>query len=172
MQIRYAQTGDIDALLDLRNHYVAHSFATFDEQPHDHASIAAWMGAYQPTGPHRLLVAHDDSRLLGYCCSQVYRPHPSFRHTIETSIYVAPDAGRSGVGSALYRRLFELLAHEDLHRAVVGIALPNDASVRLHEKFGFAKVGIFNEYAIKNGRRISSLWMEKHLQPTEKDFRT
>jgi phosphinothricin acetyltransferase len=67
------------------------------------------------------------------------------------------------VGTSLYRELFESIATEGLHRAVVGIALPNDASVRLHKKLGFLEVGVFDEYASKNGEYISSLWMQRSL---------
>jgi phosphinothricin acetyltransferase len=163
VEIRPARADDLPALLALRNHYVAHSIATFDEQPLTLADIEAWFAQFRIDGPHRLLVAMDGQRLLGFCSSQAYRAHPAFARTIETSIYVAPDGGRHGVGSALYEALFAALRHEALHRVVVGIALPNDASVALHEKFGYRRVGVFSEYACKRGQYISSLWMERAL---------
>jgi phosphinothricin acetyltransferase len=55
------------------------------------------------------------------------------------------------------------LSKEDLHLAVAGIALPNDGSVALHKKFGFTDVGVFDEYALVNGRFHSSLWTQKRL---------
>jgi phosphinothricin acetyltransferase len=163
LHLRDACGADADALLALRNHYVAHSFATFDETPLERPAVVDWLRGYATTGPHRLVLALDGERLLGYCSSQAYRAHPAFARTIETSVYVAPDAGRAGIGTALYGRLFSALAGQGLHRALVGIALPNEASVRLHERFGFRKVGVFDEYAWKNGRAISSLWMERAL---------
>ena len=110
-----------------------------------------------------MLVAREDERLLGFCSSQAYRAHPAFARTIETSVYVAPDATGAGVASALYRRLFADLAGLDLHRVVVGIALPNEVSVRLHERLGFRSVGVFDEYAHKSGRAISSQWMQRSM---------
>ena len=74
-----------------------------------------------------------------------------------------PAAAGSGVGSALYGRLFAELAGLGLHRAVVGIALPNEPSIRLHARFGFAPVGVFDEYAHKNGRAVSSQWMQRAM---------
>ena len=121
------------------------------------------MAAFSDNGPHRLLVARDGDRLAGWCSSQPYRTHPAFARTIETSVYAAPDAAGSGVGSALYARLFDDLAGLGLHRAVVGIALPNEPSVRLHARFGFRTVGVFDEYAHKNGRAISSQWMQRAM---------
>ena len=160
MEIAPATEADLSGLHELRNHYVARSFATFDEQPLTRAAIDAWFLQFSTTGPYRLLVARQAGRMLGFCSSPPYRAHPAFAATIETSIYVSPDAGRSGVGSALYGSLFAALAGQPLHRALVGIALPNEASVRLHRKFQYREVGVFNEYACKNGRFISSLWME------------
>jgi phosphinothricin acetyltransferase len=163
VNIAPAGAGDADALLALRNHYIAHSIATFDEAPLAPAAVRDWMAGFADRGPYRLLVARDGDRLLGWCSSQPYRAHPAFSRTIETSVYVAPDAARSGVGSALYARLFDDLGGLGLHRAVVGIALPNDASVRLHTRFGFRTVGVFDEYAHKNGRAISSQWMQRAM---------
>lgn len=163
MDIAPARAADAPDLLALRNHYVAHSFATFDEAPLTPAAVQSWMTGFADTGPHRLLVARDGARLLGYCSSQPYRAHPAFARTVETSIYVAPDAAGLGVGSALYERLFAALAGQGLHRAVVGIALPNDASVRLHARLGFRAVGVFDEYAHKHGRPISSQWMQRAM---------
>ena len=163
MNIRPAETTDLDALRELRNYYIANSYATFDEEPLARETVESWFASFSSEGPYRLLVAHENDQLSGYCSSQVYRPHPAFKRTIETSISVAAGAGRGGIGSALYARLFEALRGQDLHRAVVGIALPNEASVRLHLKFGFKAVGVFSEYAQKNGHLISSQWMERAL---------
>jgi len=163
LDIAPARASDAPALLALRNHYIAESFATFDEAPLRLSAVQDWIAGFTDAGPHRLLVARDGDRLLGFCSSQSYRVHPAFARTIETSVYVAPDAGGTGVGSALYRRLFAELAGLGLHRAVVGIALPNEASIRLHARLGFAPVGVFDEYAHKNGRAISSQWMQRAM---------
>ncbi len=161
--MRAALATDLTALRDLRNHYVLYSNATFDEQLLNSDDIGQWMQTFAPRGPHRLLVAEDSSGLLGFASSQPYRTHAAFRYTTETSIYCAPQASGRGVGTALYGALFAALRGQGLHRAVVGIALPNQASVRLHEKFGFTTVGVFNQYAQKRGERISSLWMQRAM---------
>ena len=163
MQLRHATAEDAVALLELRNHYVLNSFSTFDETLLTLEFIRTWVSSFSPEGPHQLVVAHAGSELLGFCSSQPYRAHPAFSQTIETSVYVSASAGGRGVGSALYTELFRSLQVHRLHRAVVGIALPNEASVRLHQKFGYTKVGVFNEYAVKNGKYISSQWMERSL---------
>jgi phosphinothricin acetyltransferase len=82
---------------------------------------------------------------------------------VEFGIYLDPRFRGGGVGSALYECLFDQVSSEELHLAVAGIALPNDASVALHRKFGFTDVGVFEEYAVKHGAYISSLWMQRRL---------
>jgi phosphinothricin acetyltransferase len=163
MQIRPATIEDNASLLQLRNHYVASSHAVFDEEPLTAETIATWISSFSRSGPHRLLVATDGEQILGFASSQRYRDHPAFRKTVETSIYTAPGESGKGIGTALYKSLFSSIAEERLHRAVVGIALPNDASVKLHRSFGFTDVGVFNEYAFKRGQYISSIWLQRHL---------
>jgi phosphinothricin acetyltransferase len=147
----------------LLNHYIASSYATFDEAPRTRSDVETWIDKFGATGPHRLLVAECDGRVLGYASSQKYRDHPAFRKTVETSIYTAPSYSSRGLGSLMYSALFAVLSDQDLHRAVVGIALPNEASINLHRKFGFSEVGVFEQYAQKNGQFISSVWMQRAL---------
>jgi phosphinothricin acetyltransferase len=166
MQIRPATAEDCEALLHLRNHYVTSSFAVFDEEPLDAETVARWIESFSLSGPYRLLVATDGGRIQGFASSQRYRDHPAFRQTVETSIYTAPGESGRGLGTALYASLFSSLAAENLHCAVVGIALPNEASVKLHKKLGFTEVGVFTEYAVKRGRYISSVWLQRQLAPS------
>ena len=160
MLIRRAIQADVESLRNLRNHYVA-SYATFDETPLSTETVGQWVASFGATGPYQLLVAEHLSSVVGFASSQQYRAHPAFRLTVETSIYTAAHQAGSGVGSRLYAALFEALSTEAIHSAVVGIALPNDASVRLHKKFGFSEVGVFREYAVKHSQFISSLWMQR-----------
>jgi len=163
MLIRPANQRDTAQLLALRNYYIENSFAVFDEVPMTEEMIANWLASFDQATPYRLLVAENDNVVLGYASSQRYRAHQAFLKTIETSIYTAPGRAKKGVGSALYTELFTSLARYRLHRAVVGIALPNEESIQIHTKFGFKKVGVFDEYALKNGKFISSVWMQKLL---------
>jgi phosphinothricin acetyltransferase len=76
-------------------------------------------------------------------------------------ISLRADSRGQGLGSALYRALFEILDAEQVHVAVAGILQPNDASVALHRRFGFTDVGMFHEYAVKNGRHFSSPLLQR-----------
>jgi phosphinothricin acetyltransferase len=161
--VRAAQRGDLAQLVAIYNHYVEHSTATFDTEPTSVQDRWAWFETFSDAGPHRLLVAAEGERVLGCASSGPYRTHPAFAQTVEVGIYIDPEARSMGIGSALYGRLFEQLRSEALHLAVAGIALPNDASVALHRKFGFTDVGVFEEYATKYGAYLSSLWMQRRL---------
>jgi phosphinothricin acetyltransferase len=161
--VRPAHRGDLPELVGIYNHYVEHSIASFDTEPTSVQNRTAWLGSFSDVGPHRLLVAAEKDRVLGCASSARYRAHPAFAQTIEVSIYIAPDARDTGIGSALYSALFNELRSEPVHQAVAGIALPNDASVALHRKFGFTDVGVFEEYATKHGAYISSMWMQRRV---------
>lgn len=161
--IRTGDAGDLEALLAIYNHYVEHSDATFDVRPATMAEREVWLSRYAAHTRHQLLVAQAEGDVLGYATSSPYRPHPAFEHTVETSVYIHPDATRQGVGGRLYDALLDHLQDTDVHLAVAAVALPNDASVALHRSRGFREVGTFTEYAVKRNRWISSTWFERRI---------
>lgn len=101
--------------------------------------------------------------ILGYATSSAFRPKPAYATSVEVTVYLAPHARGRGVGTLLYKALFEALADEDVHRAYAGIAQPNEASARLHERFGFRHVGTYREVGRKFGRYWDVAWFEKEL---------
>ena len=165
VQVRPGVEGDLDALTALYNHYVLETAITFDTAIFTPGERRPWLLSHPEDGPHRLMVATapDTQRILGYSTSSPFRMKPAYATSVETTVYVAPDAGRRGVGTLLYKALFEALAGEDLHRAYAGIALPNEASARLHERFGFRHVGTYREVGRKFGRYWDVAWYEKPL---------
>lgn len=163
MKIRYANKSDLHRLTEIDNHYITHTNASFFIKPRSVDERLSWFEKYKENGPYRMLVCEENGIVQGCAYSTRYRDHFAFDQTIETTVYLAPDARTKGLGTALYKALFESLKNEPLHLAVVGIALPNEPSIALHKKFGFEEVGVFREYAIKNGQYISSIWMQKRL---------
>ena len=161
--VRPGAPEDLAALTVLYNHYVTTSHVTFDVTPFTVDERREWFSHYADTGPHRLLVAADEGRMVGYATSGTFRPKPGYRTTVETTVYVAEDAGGRGVGSALYERLFEVLAGEELHRAYAGVAVPNLPSRALHLRFGFTPIGVFREVGTKFGRYVDVEWFERPL---------
>lgn len=110
-----------------------------------------------------MLVALQEGRIAGYASSGRFRPKAAYETSVESSIYLAPGLGGRGVGTVLYRALFERLAGERVHRVLAGVTLPNPASLALHAKFGFLPVGTFDEVGFKQGRYWSVQWLEKRL---------
>ena len=163
VRVRPAQDQDLEAINDIYNHYVAETHMTFDDEPVTMEVRREWFSHYAKTGRHRLFVAIDGDQLIGYASSSRYRPKPGYLTSVETSIYLAPDAVGKGFGSKLYAELFKSLEAEDLHRAYAGIALPNPASIALHEKFGFKRVALYTEQGRKFGRYWDVGWFERPL---------
>ncbi|MFI5554274.1 GNAT family N-acetyltransferase [Streptomyces sp. NPDC051738] len=169
VQVRPGVESDLEALTDLYNHYVRETPITFDTAVFTPEERRPWLLSHPEDGPHRLMVAEErhstgnSQRILGYATSSAFRPKPAYETSVEVTVYLAPDAGGRGVGTLLYKALFEALAEEDLHRAYAGIAQPNEASVRLHERFGFRHVGTYREVGRKFGRYWDVAWYEKEL---------
>jgi len=169
VQVRPGIDSDLAALTDIYNHYVRETPITFDTTVFTPEERRPWLLSHPEDGPHRLMVATESAssgtpqRILGYATSSPFRPKPAYSTSVEVTIYLAPDAGRRGIGTLLYKALFEALAEEDVHRAYAGIAQPNEASTRLHERFGFRYVGTYREVGRKFGRYWDVAWYEKDL---------
>lgn len=161
--IRPGAAGDVPELLAIYNHYVLTSNATFDMTPLTLEQRQEWFSHYHATGRHRLLVAERDGAVLGYATSSVFRPRAAYDRTVETSIYLRPDATGMRLGTRLYRALFDAIAAEEIHRVYAVVAVPNDASVALHQAFGFREVGRLTEVGRKFDRWWDVVFLEKRL---------
>jgi phosphinothricin acetyltransferase len=154
---------DLPGIAGILNDAILTSNATLETRPRTAAERLDWFRRFAATGPYRLLVARQGDHPVGYAASQPYRDHPGFRETVEVSIALDARRRGQGVGTALYRVLLHELDAEPVHVALAAIVLPNEPSVALHRRFGFREVGVFHEYAIKNGQYLSSVWMERRL---------
>jgi phosphinothricin acetyltransferase len=159
--IRRGRDGDLPALTDLYNHYVRETAITFDLEPYTPEKRRPWLASFAPAGRHQLFVAEEAGRVIGYACTRQFREKRAYDTSVETSVYLAPEAHGRGVGTQLYTRLFEAIAGQDVHRVVAGITLPNEASIKLHERFGFAAVGVMREVGRKFDRWWDVLWMDR-----------
>ena len=161
--IRPAAAADLPELLEIYNHYVRETPFTFDVEPVEFEARRAWLEEFARAGPHRLFVAADGERILGYAGSHRFRAKAAYDTSVETTIYLAGDAAGKGLGRRLYTALFDALEGEDLNRAYAGITLPNPASIALHHAFGFRKIAVYSEVGRKLGRYWDVAWYEKAL---------
>jgi phosphinothricin acetyltransferase len=162
--IRPAILDDLGGVNAIYNHYVGATHVTFDTEPWSMEQRARWFAHYGAQGRHRVLVAVDPAGVVGYASSSPYRPKPAYDISVETSVYLHPRGTGRGLGTRLYEGLFAALDGEDVHRAFAGIALPNPASVALHERVGFTSAGLFSEQGRKLGRYWDVAWYERRMR--------
>jgi L-amino acid N-acyltransferase YncA len=160
--VRSATSADLPAVAAIYNHEVEHEISTFDLEP---VGTEVWSARLASTqrGDHLLVAVNAGDQVIGYAHAASYRPRPGYRRTRETSIYLAEEARGLGIGRLLYDDLLERLIADGMHTVVALIALPNPASVALHEKLGFRHVGTLTEVGYKFGRWIDTAWFEKRL---------
>jgi phosphinothricin acetyltransferase len=167
IRVRPANETDLPRLTEIYNYYVVNTPVTFDLEPYTIERRASWFEQFDLTGRYRLLVAEQDSRVVGYAGTTRFRPKAAYETTVETTIYCGPETMGKGTGSRLYSALFEAIAAEDIHRIVAGYTMPNPASAALHERFGFKLVGVFSGNGRKFGRYWDVAWTERPLRLTE-----
>lgn len=161
MNIRQASAIDATPLAEIYNHYVTHTAVTFDVVPVTTENRLEWINRSNLNPFHRLFIGEIDGVVIGYASSSQFRVKPAYDRSVETTIYLAPDAQGSGLGRRLYGHLLDELAATQVHRCYGVIALPNDASVALHQRLGFSDVGHLTEVGYKFDQYWDTVWMEK-----------
>jgi L-amino acid N-acyltransferase YncA len=151
--IRPAVANDGDAVARIYNHYVEHTIVTFEEQPVSGEEMARRI---EETTRASLpwLVAEQAGRVAGYSYAGPWKGRRSYRFSVESTVYLDVAATGRGLGTALYEALLAILRDAGKHAVMGGIALPNGASVALHERLGFRKVAHFEEVGFKLDRWI------------------
>ena len=164
LNVRPAMDADLPALTEIYNHYVVNTPITFDVTPFAPEDRRQWFSDHTGTGRHRLIVAEEHGRLLGYATTSRFRPKPAYDTTVESTVYCRAGDVRRGIGTLLYRALFQLIAGEDIRQIVAGVTLPNPASIALHERLGFHPVGVFPSVGRKFDRYWDVAWFERPLK--------
>lgn len=150
--VRACNPADAAAICDIYNYYVRETIVTFEETPVAAPEMAQRIRDVTTRFPW--YVAEEEGAVLGYAYAARWKARSAYRFSVETTVYVAPDHVRRGLGAALYRPLIAELRRLGVHAAVGGIALPNPASIALHEKLGFRKIGQFIEIGRKLDRWV------------------
>ncbi len=159
--IRPAVRADLARLTEVYNYYVVNTPVTFDVEPYTVEWREGWFEQFGTASRYRLLVAEGDAGVVGYAGTMSWRPKAAYETTVETTVYLAPEAAGRGIGRRLYAALFEALRGEDVHRYVAGYTMPNPASAALHAQLGFRAVGVFSEVGRKFGKYWDVCWMER-----------
>jgi L-amino acid N-acyltransferase len=151
MLIRKAEQKDLPELLGLYNYEVVNSVANLDLNPRSLEEWQVWFDHHNVEN-HPLYVADLDGCVVGYASLSSYREKEAFRSTVELSIYVSHDHRKLGIATALMEFILDEAKQDDLTHTVVSvITAGNEASCKLHEKFGFAFCGTIKEVGVKFG---------------------
>ena len=161
--IRDSSAADIPAITAIYAHWVTHGLASFEVDPPDPTEMARRRDAVLAAGfPY--LVAEAPEGLLGYAYASAYRTRPAYRFSVENSVYVAPGAGRRGIGLALMEEVIAQCTGAGFRQmvAVIGDS-GNAASIALHKRAGFTTAGLLKAAGWKHGRWVDSVLMQRPL---------
>ena len=157
--IRNAQPEDAQAICDIYNYYVLDTIVTFEED----SVLADDMAdrIKKVSEKYTWLVYEQEGEIIGYAYAGEWKSRCSYRFSVESSVYLKNGFSNQGIGSKLYEALLKDLEKTDIHAVIGGISLPNEASIALHEKFGFEKIAQFKEVGYKFEKWIDVGYWEK-----------
>ena len=170
-RIRLATLEDAAAIAQIYAPYVTDTAISFETDVVSAAQIAERMQSYDSIYPW-FVAAEAGDAVIGYAYGTQFRTRAAYRFSVETSVYLEPSAQGRGLGTTLYRALLEQLIRQGFTQAIAGITLPNEASVRLHERVGFRLVGVYRDIGYKLGRwhdvgRYACPLADPHVPPEE-----
>lgn len=145
--IRNAKSSDASAIAEIYNYYILHSIATFEKEVVDGHEIKKRIQSVISKLPW--LVFEKNQEVIGYAYAGEWNLRSAYKQTAEITIYLKNGETRSGLGTLLYSELISQLKSMGYHAIIGGISLPNESSIRLHEKFGLEKVAHFKEVGFK-----------------------
>jgi len=152
MNIRPVSLIDAAQVAEIYNYYVQNTHHTFETEPLSGEEMEQRI--IKVTKDYPFLIAEDDGEIFGYAYATQFKLRQAYAFSAEVSIYVRNAAKQKGIGTQLYMQLFDELAETDIHAIVAGISLPNEPSIKFHEKLGFSKVAHFREVGYKLGRWV------------------
>ena len=161
--VRPVGRADLEAVAGIYAHYVLHSVATFDESPR---SLPEWEAKHDDLAARGLpfLVAEEAGRIVGFACAGPWRPKPAYRHTVEDTVYLAPDATGRGLGATLLGALIDGCARVGVRSIVSVITDPgSEASIALHRRFGFTEAGRLTAVGHKHDRWLDTVLLQRVL---------
>ena len=165
MEIRQAISSDAENIIAIYLPIVEQTNISFETSPPSLEEMSLRIGATLET--HEWLVALDDYGVAGYAYASQYRPRSAYRYSVETTVYVHERCRGQGVGKNLYKALFSSLVSLGFNKAYAGIALPNAASIALHESVGFESIGIFPEAGFKFDTWHDVSWWQRSVSVSE-----
>jgi L-amino acid N-acyltransferase YncA len=165
LALRPAQAGDAEAICRIYNQGIEDRVATLETELRSPEERREWMAARGPR--HPVIVAESGGAIVGWGSLNVFNPRPAYRHVADFSVYVERAWRGKGVGHRLLERLIELAREIGYHKMVLATFPTNTGGVRLYERLGFSRVGIYREQGMLDGQWVDTLIMEQLLQPAK-----
>lgn len=159
VQIRDAEATDLEAITDIHNDAVVHTTAIWNEEAVGVDERSAWLADRQGRG-YPVIVAVDESGLVGYASFGDWRPHSGYRHTVEHSVYVRGDQRGRGIGRMLLVELIDRARRLGKHVMVGAVESGNTASIVLHKRLDFLQVGRMPQVGAKFGRWLDLTFVQ------------
>lgn len=164
-EIREVVAADLPDVREIYNHYVANSTVTFDEDPMTLAELRAKFAQLGKLGLPFIVAVSPNGHVLGYAYVFPWKTKAAYRFTVENSIYLGPAATGKGLGTALMAELIARSKAAGLKEIVAVIADKGaEASIRLHEQFGFKEIGHMGKVGFKFNRWLGTVLMQKSLK--------
>ncbi|MES2780776.1 MAG: N-acetyltransferase family protein [Bacteroidota bacterium] len=160
--IRLVEEKDTVALRDIYAHYVENTHVSFEYRAPDSEEFRERILTITEEFPW--LVCLQNDKAIGYAYAHKHRLRDAYQWSPESTIYLAPDFHTKGIGSILYKTLFDVLKLQGYHTVFAGVALPNEKSVGIHQRMGFEDIGIFQKVGYKNGKWHDTRWFQLNLQ--------
>jgi L-amino acid N-acyltransferase YncA len=157
--IQTAKEADIPTLLEIYNDIIIHTTAVWHEEPHTLAMRQEWFAMKKEQG-FPIFTAEENGKVIGFSTIGPFRPWFGYRFTVENSVYVAGSSRGKGVAKLLMPPLIDAAKQLGIHAIVAGIEATNEASIALHEKFGFEEVAHFKEVGFKFNRWMDLKFLE------------
>jgi L-amino acid N-acyltransferase YncA len=162
IRIRLARDGDVDAIVEIYRPIVESTTISFETSAPDHEEMARRV--HDTSRWYPWLVCELEGHVAGYAYAARHRVRGAYQWSVDTSVYIDEGYRRRGVGRGLYESLFAILAAQGYFNAYAGIALPNQASVALHESMGFEQIGVYRGVGYKLGRWCDVGWWQRSLR--------
>ncbi|NME68601.1 arsinothricin resistance N-acetyltransferase ArsN1 family B [Flammeovirga aprica] len=145
--IRDIQLTDAKAVAEIYNYYIENTVVTFEETALKPEDIEERILSKKESLPW--VVFEKNNEVVGYAYASEWKSRCAYKYSVESTVYLKHTEVKGGIGTQLYKELLDRLRKTEVHAVIGGIALPNEGSTKLHEKFGFEKVAQFKEVGFK-----------------------
>lgn len=160
--IRKVKLSDAKDIVEIYNPYILNTNITFEEEPIDEEEMKKRI--LEKTANNPWIVYEENNKVIGYAYLSNWMHRSAFKYSKEISIYLDMNVLSKGIGTMLFKTLLEECMNYKIHSIVSGITIPNEKSVRLHEKFGFKNIATFYEIGYKNNEWLNVGYWQLNLK--------